>query len=68
MIVTPRLIAHELGHIDQIARYGLVQYWVRYLSLLVQYGYQNHPMEQEARTYESDEAQLERARELLGGD
>lgn len=60
-----RLIAHELAHVDQIERMGLVAYWVRYAWLLVRRGYGNHPMEVEARGYETSREQLERARALL---
>src|SRR5690606_38272421 len=30
-ILTPTMVAHELAHIDQLARYGLIGYWARYV-------------------------------------
>lgn len=44
------LLAHELMHVRQIERYGLFRYWFRYLRLLIKHGYDNHPMEVEARS------------------
>lgn len=64
-----RLLAHELQHVDQIERYGLLRYWARYVRLLVRYGYAAHPMEVEARAAESDAVQLARAaRRLAEGE
>lgn len=60
-----RLIAHELTHVDQIKRFGLLRYWVRYLRLLVRHGYRNHPMEIEAWGLESNPVQLARARLVI---
>jgi len=65
--VTPRLIAHELAHVDQIQRLGWVHYVVRYVTLLARYGYWNHPMEIEARGMEVNERQLTRARRVIAG-
>jgi hypothetical protein len=63
-----RLIAHELTHVDQINRLGLARYWFRYLRLLKKHGYQDHPMEIEARGMERNPAQLARARRLIEGE
>ena len=60
-----RLIAHELVHVEQIERYGLLGYWFRYVALLVMYGYDEHPMENEARALESTTVWLERAATVL---
>lgn len=46
--VTVELISHELVHVVQIRRYGLLGYWSRYLWLLAAHGWGNHPMEVEA--------------------
>lgn len=62
---SPRLIAHELVHVDQLERMGLVRYWVRYLWFLARHGYWDNPLESEARRGESDPAMLARARALL---
>lgn len=43
------LIAHEQVHLDQLARLGPVRFVARYLWLLIRYGYDQHPMEREAR-------------------
>jgi len=61
------LIAHELTHVDQINDLGLARYWFRYLRLLKKHGYQDHPMEIEARGMERNPVQLERARRLIEG-
>lgn len=65
--VTPSrwLIAHELTHIDQINDLGLLQYWWRYLRLLLARGYDDHPMEIEARHMERNARQLDRAEEVI---
>jgi len=60
-----RLIAHELVHVKQIERYGLLGYWFRYVALLVMYGYDEHPMENEARSLESTQQWLDRASNVL---
>ncbi|MDR9392672.1 MAG: hypothetical protein RI554_11675 [Trueperaceae bacterium] len=59
------LIAHELVHVDQIQRYGLLAYWVRYLLLLLRYGYEDHPMEIEARALETTIEWRKRAKRVL---
>lgn len=42
------LIAHELGHVLQIERDGLLRYWWNYLTGMIGKGYNNHWMEEEA--------------------
>lgn len=49
--LTPTLIAHELCHVVQLRRYGLVRYWLKYLLLLIRHGYDDHPMEKEANEF-----------------
>lgn len=63
--VTPALIAHELQHVAQLAELGLLRYWVRYLTLLLRFGYERHPMEIEARIAETSVTRLQAARELI---
>lgn len=63
--VTPALIAHELRHVAQLAELGLLRYWTRYLRLLIQHGYERHPMEIEARIAETSVTRLQAARELI---
>jgi hypothetical protein len=43
------LVAHEEVHLEQIRRYGGVGFTVRYLWWLFLHGYENHPLEIEAR-------------------
>ena len=44
------LILHEQVHWQQAKRMGTFKFYAVYLWLLVKHGYQNHPMEIEART------------------
>ena len=61
--LTPVLLAHELAHVDQLARLGLARYWLAYLWLLLRYGYDLHPMELEAHEYSLTNHGLQRALE-----
>jgi len=61
VLVTPRLIAHELKHVDQLRELGLVRYWWAYLRLLRRYGYEAHPMEVAARAVEREASWQSRA-------
>lgn len=47
-----RLRRHELAHAAQVLRYGIPGFYVRYLWLLARHGYENHPLEIEARAAE----------------
>jgi hypothetical protein len=44
-----KLLKHEKVHWDQYQRYGLFGFYWKYLILSLRYGYNNHPMEIEAR-------------------
>lgn len=44
------LIIHELVHIAQIKRLGPIKFSLRYLYEMVRYGYDNSPLEIEARS------------------
>lgn len=46
------LIAHERVHVEQMARMGVVRFYLTYLWQWVRHGYQDHPMEREARAAE----------------
>ena len=48
-----RLIRHEQAHWRQWLRMGTVRYYATYLWQVVRYGYQNAPMELEARNAEN---------------
>jgi len=63
--LTVRLVAHELVHVDQIKRLGLLRYWVKYLWLLAKFGYGDHPMEIEARALETTIEWRKRAKRVL---
>jgi hypothetical protein len=43
------LVAHEAVHLEQVQRHGPLGFPARYLWGLVRHGYENHPMEIEAR-------------------
>ena len=47
-----KLVRHEQAHWAQYVRMGAVKFYAKYLWLLVRHGYQNHPMEIEARGHE----------------
>ena len=47
-----RLCRHEMAHWTQYQRMGAVKFYAVYLWLLLRHGYQNHPMEIEARRAE----------------
>jgi len=67
--LTPQLLAHEMAHVWQIQRLGLLGYWFAYLRLLAQHGYVQHPMEIEAQRHSySAEGLGEATRMLLGED
>ena len=48
-----RLTRHEQQHWRQWQRMGAVRYYATYLWQIVRYGYQNAPMEVEARNAEN---------------
>ena len=48
-----RLIRHEQAHWRQWQRMGTVRYYATYLWQIVRYGYENAPMEIEARAAEN---------------
>lgn len=51
-VLSTALLAHELCHVGQIEKKGLLRYWLTYLSGLARLGYDSHPMEVEARQAE----------------
>lgn len=48
-----RLIRHEQAHWRQWQRMGTIRFYASYLWGLVRHGYQNHPLELEARAAEN---------------
>ncbi|MBO9617447.1 MAG: DUF4157 domain-containing protein [Niabella sp.] len=49
-----RWLRHELKHIEQYERYGLLGFLFRYILQTARYGYHNCPLEREARAAEKD--------------
>ena len=47
-----RLLRHEMKHLEQIERDGILKFSVKYLWWLARYGYLNNPYEIEARKAE----------------
>ena len=47
-----RLVRHEQAHADQIAQYGVIGFYTRYLWFTLRYGYRNNPLEVQARKAE----------------
>lgn len=60
-----RLLAHELVHVEQLERMGMLRYWSSYLVLLMRCGYREHPMELDAIVRSAEPRFLDWARELL---
>ena len=51
---TPRLLAHELRHVFQYEQAGsIAQFLPVYLGQIVEFGYANAPLEQDARQFEA---------------
>lgn len=50
----PRLIKHELKHVEQYERLGFLSFLLKYLWFSLLYGYYNNPLEVEARQAEND--------------
>lgn len=48
----PALLLHELAHVKQYRRYGVIGFLARYIWWSIRYGYKNNPLEVEARRYE----------------
>jgi hypothetical protein len=47
-----RLVRHEQAHADQIAQYGVIGFYARYLWFTLRHGYRNNPLEEKARKAE----------------
>ncbi|MCU0387366.1 MAG: DUF4157 domain-containing protein [Chitinophagaceae bacterium] len=52
---SPRLIRHELKHVEQYKRYGLFRFLWLYGWYSLRYGYYRNPLEVEAREAEKEE-------------
>lgn len=49
-----RLRRHELEHARQIAEYGVIGFYARYLWFTLRYNYRNNPLEVQARKAENE--------------
>ena len=47
-----RLVRHEQAHADQIAQYGVIGFYAKYLWFTLRHGYRNNPLEKQARKAE----------------
>jgi hypothetical protein len=65
VMLSRRLLAHELVHVDQMQRMGLLRYWWAYLILLLRCGYREHPLELDAIVRSAEPPFLEWADDLL---
>lgn len=63
--LTMTLLAHELRHVAQLERMGLLRYWFTYLVDLIKGGYKNHPMEQEAILAEASTVHRDAAKVII---
>lgn len=63
--VSRRLLAHELVHVQQLRSMGLLRYWWTYLTLLLRFGYHEHPLELDAIVRAAEPSFLEWADQLL---
>lgn len=57
-LTRPSWVLHELAHVAQYDRYGLLLFLVRYCIGHLRAGYDQNPLEQEARARERDTSLL----------
>ena len=63
--LTEALLAHELAHVEQWRRLGLIAFIWNYCRDFFHYGYADHPLEKEARAATADPRYRSWARQLL---
>ncbi len=63
--LTLDLLAHELAHVQQWQRLGVVRFLWRYATGLIRHGYWHHPLEEEARAAEHHPHYRDWAGEIL---
>lgn len=51
---TPILLKHELIHIEQIYRMGVIKFYLTYIWYWLRYGYRDNPYEVEAYNRETE--------------
>lgn len=60
--ITDRLFRHELQHVYQIRKKGVLCFYISYLWYNIRYGYKNNPYELEAERFEEEPlSNIERA-------
>ena len=52
---SPRLIRHEMKHVEQYRRYGMLKFLWLYAWYSLRFGYIKNPLEVEARAAEEDQ-------------
>lgn len=57
-------LRHEVMHVLQYQREGLVRFWLKYLWYSIRFGYRQNPFEIEARNAQTDKEILKKVRIL----
>ncbi len=57
---SPRLLRHELKHVEQYSRLGMLRFLLLYGWYSLKFGYYNNPFEKEARAAENNGEPLSR--------
>lgn len=55
-------VCHELKHVEQFKRMGILSFLWRYFYYSIKFGYYNNPLEVEARMAEKDDLLIEKYR------
>lgn len=64
--ISVKELAHELVHVEQYQRYGIVHFLLKYFLQSLTHSYMKIPLEVEAYKKQTDEKFLKEARILLG--
>src|SRR5512147_1555201 len=65
VVVTEKLLAHELAHVLQWRLMGIFPFIFYYLKHFLRHGYQKHPLEFQAQTAEHQDFYRSWARQIL---
>lgn len=65
VVLGEHFLAHEVAHVRQLRRLGLLGYWFTYLRLWLKHGYASHPMELEAEALAHEPEVRAEARSLI---
>ena len=52
--VTDAIFKHEMHHVHDMRRMGVLKWYVTYLWLAIRRGYRNHPYEKEAYEHQNE--------------